>query len=152
MSAGLELKGGKAMLAKLARIEAKFPDRTEGALRIEAEYIRTDSVQNYVPKNLSALAGAIHVQPPTRNGNDIEVKIVAGGPSAPYALSVHEHPSEHSPPSWQGKGVEDILSVRGRKPWSLDEGQRGPKYLERPLNKRVKGMAERIAAKLGAGL
>jgi len=56
----------------------------------------------------------------------LSVTIVFGGPGIHYAIAVHEHLSEHSPPSWRiaessGRGI------RWSKPGT------GPKYVERPM-------------------
>lgn len=104
------------------------------------------SKSEFVPVDLGTLRASGTVKPVKRSGTNYSVTLYYGGPSAPYALAVHEHPSEHSPPSWRGKGVEDILAVRTRIPWSLDG--RGPKYLERPLLQAMDGMAERLGARI----
>jgi hypothetical protein len=57
-----------------------------------------------------------------------------------YAQAVHEHPSYHSPPSWQGK------VINWTKPGT------GPKFLERPLRQRQRGMAGRISRLIRAEL
>lgn len=66
----------------------------------------------------------------------VEVKIVAGDETTPQALAIHEHPSPHSPPSWEGVNVE------------FHPSGRGPKYIEEPLNEAIGGMAERMASKM----
>lgn len=71
---------------------------------------------------------------------------VAGG--LVISNSVHEHPSSISPPSWEGKAIEEIESVRAGQPWVAEGSGRGPKYLERPLNAALPGMAGRIAEKM----
>ena len=129
---------------RLLTIAERFPKRAEAALRHEAEVIRTRSMR-LVPVNLSALKNSALVTPDV-DGLDIRMVISYGGLASAYALSVHEHPSKFDPPSWEGKGVEDIQSVRGGVPWSLDG--RGPKYLERPLMAASDGMAERLAKRL----
>ena len=145
MPASFELKGADKMRGEIEELARKALDGTKRALRLEAERIRTESLRKYVPKDLGTLAGSIKVHPVQYDGSEISVRITAGDASAPYALAIHEHPSDASPPSWQGKPIEDILSVRERTPWSLAEGQRGPKYIERPLMAAVPGMAGRIA-------
>lgn len=57
----------------------------------------------------------------------LEVSINYGdGESAPYALTLHEYPSEYDPPSWNGVPVH------------FTKG--GPKFLERAFNEHEKGM------------
>lgn len=140
MATSFELKGTRAMQRKIERIARDFPNKVEQSLRVEAELVMTDSKKNFVPVDLGTLRSSGHVGSVERAGRDLSVTLDYGGASAPYALAVHEHPSTHSPPSWEGKAVTDISN------WSLDG--RGPKYLERPLNNALKGMARRIAASL----
>lgn len=142
---GFELRGVGRMRQRLREIAARVPQQAAQRLRVEAEQIRTRSLQEYVPKNIGTLANSIRVHDVEFKGGDMEVKVTAGDASAPYALVIHEFPDGPVPPTWQGKAIEDIKSVRERTPWSLAEGQRGPKYLERPLNLAIPGMAERIA-------
>lgn len=70
------------------------------------------------------------------SGSTIEIAVSAGNDSTPHALAVHEHPSQHDPPTW--KGVQVTFSPAGA----------GPKFLERPLLDSVDGMANRVASKV----
>lgn len=143
------IRGDDEMRARLRRLASAAPGRTARALRIEAEEIMTRSKQEYVPVDLNALRSSGHVKPVERRGKELSVTLAFGGPAAPYALSVHEHPSRHSPPSWRGKRPEQILSVRQRRPWVLSiGGGRGPKYLDRPMRRAIPGMGDRIAREL----
>jgi len=146
MAGELILKGEAEMRRKMTALARSVPLKAAAALRIEAEVIKTKAIQVYVPKNLGTLAGSIRVRDVEIHGVSIQVKITAGDASAPYALAVHEHPSDASPPSWRGLPIESIHSVREHTPWSLGTGQRGPKYIERPLNEAIPGMSGRIAA------
>lgn len=144
-----DVRGDEEMQARLRQLANAAPGRMSQALRIEAEDVMTKSKQRYVPVDLNALRSSGHVKPVQRRGKDLSVTMAFGGPSAPYALAVHEHPSRHSPPAWRGKRPEQILSVRQRKPWVLSPGGgRGPKYLERPLKRAIPGMGFRIAKQL----
>lgn len=143
MASEFKLKGVREMQERIRAITAAHAGKVDRALKLEAEAVKTTMLRKTVPVDANALRSSIRVGEVQRSGNDASVAITAGDSSAPYALAVHEHPSEHSPPSWQGKAIEEILSVRDRKPWSQDG--RGPKYLERPLNAAIPGMAERIA-------
>lgn len=145
-SATFVLEGEEEMVAKLRAIVADFPDKVVRALRWEAEQIMTKSKRAYVPVDLGVLKSSGHVEKAERKGKDVSVAMNYGGAAAPYALAIHEHPSPHSPPSWKGKGAEDLRSVRTGEQWSTaQEGGRGPKYLERPMNQATAGMAKRIA-------
>lgn len=112
----------------------------------EANQIMRKSKDNYVPVDWANLKNSGVVEFPKIEGNVVTLRLGFGDAAAPYALAVHEHPSVASPPSWQGKAIGEILSVRGRVPWSLDG--RGPKYLERPFKEALKGMDERLGAKV----
>jgi len=73
--------------------------------------------------------------------NNITVAITAGGPATPYAIAVHEHLSESSPPSWKkaeasGKGIH----------WNA--AGTGPKFIEKPLLAMKQTMGDRIAARV----
>lgn len=144
----LTVKGFRKVAAELRRLAKDVPRQVEQALRIEAELIMTEAKEFYVPVDLGTLRSSGVVEPVQRRGDKITVELVFGSAAAPYALAVHEHPSQHSPPSWTGKAVEDISSVSDRVDWSLGERQRGPKYLERPLRFAADGMAERIARRV----
>ena len=145
---GFTLKGEKAMAAKLRALADQFEDKVSQALRVEAEQVMTTAKREYVPVDLNTLRSSGRVGDVERTGKDVQVSMSFGSAAAAYALAVHEHPSAASPPTWQGKAIEEIKSVRSGTPWSLAEGERGPKYLERSLNRAAKGMAARIAAKV----
>lgn len=149
-----EFKGIEKMSGKLKKIAANHPDRVAAALRIEGELIMTDSKRNYVPVDLGVLRSSGHVGPVTRGGKmgrEMSITLSYGGAASAYALAVHEHPSPHSPPSWRkgklgGKGGGRtgvrlggvVFNPRGR----------GPKYLEKPLKKALRGMAARVAKRI----
>jgi hypothetical protein len=127
------------MRGKIDKIALAFLVKVLGALYVEAELIKTRSQKEFVPVDLGPLRSSGHVQPPRRKGREIEVTIAFGGVSAPYALAIHEHPSQYSPPSWRGKSEGEInWSPKGR----------GPKYLEKPLNEALKDMDARLARRL----
>lgn len=132
-----EVVGNKAMKDRMRRIARDQKVRIERALRTEAELIMTESKQKFVPVDDNFLRSSGHVQPAKTEGRETSVVMAYGGVSAPYALAVHEHPSRHSPRSWQGKRIQDILSVRGRVPWNVQEGK-GPKYLDRPMKRKIR--------------
>lgn len=111
-------------VAGLKGMAERTPQQVAGKLYVLANTIMTDAKENYVPhdKGLLAASGAVDV--PIVLPGFISVRMHFGGPSEPYALAIHEHLSEHSPPSWQvaeesGSGVH------------FSHG--GPKYLERPV-------------------
>lgn len=148
-SQSFKLTGTKSMQAKIRRLANKFPNKVEGALRIEGEFIMTRSKRDFVPVDLGVLRSSGFVNDPVRNGRDISVTLGYGGAASAYALAVHEHPSEHSPPTWMGDvvNVTDQGATIGSKVTFHPAG-RGPKYLERPLNEATPGLATRIAERI----
>ena len=111
------------MLRKLRKLSKTYPDRMELAIRVEAELIMTKSKQSFVPVKLGALRSSGHVEAVERVGRIILVRLVYGGVSAPYAIIQHE-----------------------RLDFQHKVGE--AKYLERPLNQAVPGMAKRMARTL----
>lgn len=107
----------------LSSIIDDFEDVVGRALYQEGEAIMTDSKENFVPVDLGTLKSSGHVDQPRRSGKDVTVLLAYGGAAAPYALIQHENPDFiHTVGSW--------------------------KYLEKPLNVALSGMAQRVAAKL----
>lgn len=135
MAITFKLKGIAAIRAKLDALALQSVGKMEGALRLEAEQIMTRSKQEFVPVDVGTLRGSGTVLDAVRKGKDVSVTMTFGGAAAPYAAAVHEHPSPQSPPSWQGRTIE----FKGTP-------QAGPKYLHRPLQQAVDGMATRLAA------
>lgn len=103
------------------------------ALFVEGERIMTVSKRDFVPIDFGTLYSSAQVRKPHFRGTRAEVLLGYGGAASAYALAIHEHPSKHSPPSWED-GV------------SFNVG--GPKYLERPVNDAAKGLAERLGRHL----
>lgn len=130
------LQGLDQMKHNLRRVGANVVAQIPPVLRVEAEEIITISKRDHVPQDLGPLRSSGKTNDVERIGRLYRVSFQFGDTSAPYALTVHEHPSPHDPPSWQGKRV--VFNPSGR----------GPKYLEIPLNERVIGMARRIANEL----
>jgi hypothetical protein len=74
--------------------------------------------------------------------NALRVELVFGGVTAAYAVAVHEHLSQFSPPSWvaaEGAGNRVQFHPSGR----------GPKYLERPMNEEVPYLARDLGRLIG---
>lgn len=129
-----------AGLKELSERVKKLPDvaRPEAAkalyqfAREKVEAVAIDRA----PMMDGILRGTIETLPPKVDGKKVEVSVVAGGPSAPYAIAVHEHLSEHSPPTWQ-KAEENGDGVH------FQVG--GPKYLESALNDAVPALGQDVA-------
>lgn len=134
--------GDRRMAAKLRRLSAKSSDLMLTGLALEAELVMTDSKKNYVPVDLGALRASGIVDKAVRRGKNLSVRLSYGGAAAAYALAVHEHLSRHSPPTWHGKPVR--FGPSGGK-------GRGPKYLERPMRRAVRGLTARVARNVKQG-
>jgi hypothetical protein len=148
------ITGFDKVAARLAQLAERQAEATDSFLHGEAESILAES-QQLVPRDVGDLARSGRVEKPGgrvsaggvgrgllprdargrfteggwqvvygRDGSDVEA----------YVEAVHEHPSEHDPPTWQGKAVHFTTG--------------GPKFLERPYRKAVSGIFARLAANL----
>jgi len=145
--ANVKITGDKKVIANLNKLAARAPKLAAGALLLEAESIMTASKNSFVPHDQGILKASGEVQkPPKVLPFGASVVMGYGGQAGAgnkednpnrYALAIHEHPSQHSPPSWAG-GV------------TFKSG--GPKYLEKPLRNAIPGMAARLAAGIRVGL
>jgi hypothetical protein len=94
MAAKMSAGGGVVRgLEKLnANLSKVFKDKLDAAimaLEAEAEIEMTEAKRR-TPVDTGALRASGHVKPARRNGRDITVELDFGGPSAPYAVFVHE--------------------------------------------------------------
>lgn len=87
--AGAKLYGVPQFARKARRFAGNLQKQTDRALRQETE-IELKEVKRRTPVEFGELRASEHVEGPTRQGNKVWTNIVAGGPSAPYALYVHE--------------------------------------------------------------
>lgn len=110
------------MLKAIKKLQAQLPNEFQAALYQEAELESTECKRR-CPVEFGPLRASIHVDGPTREGRKVQCAIVAGGPSAPYALIVHE----------------DLEATH-------DDGE--AKFIERPLREAAPYMAERIAKRI----
>jgi hypothetical protein len=130
------------MIKTLLKIATKFPDRVAKAIYTEAQIIMTESKRRCpVAKDGGTLRASGRVNPPEREGRKIWCTLSYGGAATPYALAVHEHLSEHSPPSWikaeqSGDGVH----------WT--SAGTGPKFLENPIKEAQPTLAQKIAQRI----
>jgi hypothetical protein len=99
----------KKQLEELLR---KKLEESKKALYIEALKIMAVSIMR-TPVDTGALRASHSVSRPETNGDDTSVTISVGGPSAPYAIYVHENLEAHHPVG-QAKFLESaILEARG---------------------------------------
>ena len=107
-----------------------------GALFEVAGEIKAEAF-SLAPKRKGYLRDSLNVKLPVVKQDEISVKIEAGGgAAAPYAIAVHEHPSDYDPPSWRGKTIN----------WTVPGT--GPKYLERPVHAAASKLGERLAKRV----
>ena len=141
---GISHSGANQVLARLKGIRDAFPQQVGRAVYKRAQGVMTRSKREFVPvaeKQGGVLRASGHVQSPEIHGRDISVTLSFGGAADAYAIAVHEHLSEHSPPSWQ-KAEESGDGVQ------FHPGGAGPKFLEIPLMEAVGTMAVDIAEDL----
>lgn len=130
------LDGVSDAIKRVNAIADKLRTDTAKAVRYEVEKIGTKADRDHIPVDLGTLRASKTIEGPTIDGDNIEVVIGYGGAASAYAAAVHETPSEHDPPSWEGVTVE--FHPRGR----------GRKYLEIPLTEAMPGMPDRIAERI----
>lgn len=145
--ADFTLRGVADLRRNLTDISRQSRENLSTATLEEAETIAERSRNEFVPIDSGNLVSTIKVVSGQleqgRNdlgqftsGSALEVRIIAGDDTTPQALAIHEHPSPHDPPSWEGVNVQ------------FKPSGRGPKYLEQPLNESIGGMAERVGGKV----
>jgi hypothetical protein len=145
----IELKGVEEMRERIKNAGDEALSRVSRALYLEAEQTMTRSKQDFVPVDYGDLRSTGHVTQPELSAGYIVVRLRYGDSAIRYALAVHEHPSVHSPPSWDGKPILSSSTHGPPTPGYVTfhpEG-RGPKYLERPMRDAARNMAERITNK-----
>lgn len=145
------LRGVDDCRRRLTAIEHNSREVLSDAALDEAEHVAQRSRDEFVPVRSGGLRDTIKVVKGTLSqgrdsggrfteGSAIEIVVTAGDDSTPHALAVHEHPSPHDPPTWQGVDVH------------FNPSGRGPKFLQQPLLESVQGMAERVGSKVGTKL
>jgi hypothetical protein len=139
------LRGVDDMLRRLKDIDRQSRESLSDAATEDAEImiaqrardefvpIKSGNLRNTIKVVKSELSQGRDSGGKFTEGSAIEIKIIAGDDTTPQALAIHEHPSPHDPPSWKS-GV------------TFKHG--GSKYLERPLNEAISGMADRVAGKV----
>lgn len=128
------------LIANLRELAKKFPDNVLGAVYVVGQRIMTVSKRRCpVAPDGGTLRATGTVGRPVRRGRAITILLSYGGGVADaYAIAVHEHLSEYSPPSWviaesSGRGIV----------WSSDGT--GPKFLEGPINEAAPRVMADIA-------
>jgi hypothetical protein len=135
----LEIRVDKGAIEEVAQrllaFSKQFPIALTEVVYKNAEEIKEQAVRNAPEGESGNLRASADVEMHF-DGDEVVAEISFGGPSAPYAVVVHEHPSDISPPSWQGKVIN----------WH--PSGTGPKYLEKALQ----GAKATLGRDLVAGL
>lgn len=91
----------------MQRIHKNLPDEIGRALYVETE-IETKEAKRRTPVDKGPLRASVHTVGPIREWRSVYTEIVAGGPSAPYAIYVHEDPDAFHPVG-QWKYIESVI-------------------------------------------
>lgn len=148
--ASFTLTGIESLKTKLIQLTNQMKQNAAQSALDEAKDIR-DLAREYCPEDTGKLKDSIQIVESTGTGvgqgrnqqgqftSDavITVTVKAGGPDIPHALAVHEHPSQHDPPSWDGVNVH------------FTKG--GPKFLERAMKDVSSGMVQRMGNRVLKG-
>ena len=87
----LQLKGVDQMMGRLGQLARLAPSRFDYALQAEAEIIMTEAKRR-TPVRYGHLRASGFVEPVQAKGRrNVSVTLGFGGPSAPYAVYVHEN-------------------------------------------------------------
>lgn len=101
----------KDILRLRATIERKIgglvKDPAGRALRSIGEIYMTEAKRR-TPVETGVLRASGHVEGPTKEGDSWKVRLVFGGPSAPYAIHVHENLHARHPVG-QAKFLESVV-------------------------------------------
>lgn len=108
---------------KIESLIFTVPKEVRTFMRKEGEITKADSMQ-HTPLEYGALRASHEVIGPTSDGKDIEVEVTVGGPSADYAVYVHENLEANH---------------------SIGEA----KFLENAVARRQQGLLSRLASALG---
>lgn len=101
------MSGGSEMIRKIQAFAKKYPDVVAEALYQETQVELTE-VKRRTPVDKGNLRASEHVEGPIREGRSIYTTIVCGGPSAPYAIFVHENLDAFHPVG-QAKFLESVI-------------------------------------------
>lgn len=126
------ISGHKQLRERLKRLSRDGRKKVVQAMMLQGHKILNTSNDKYVPRLDGTLRNSGTVRKTKDTKRDVSVQIAYGGAASAYALAVHEHLSEHSPPSWKaaeaaGNPVQFGVDL-------TDRPNVGPKFLERALN------------------
>lgn len=119
----MSLTGVDAVKKRLAELFAKAPGAVASAMYQEGLAVDAAALRK-MPVDSGRMRASHYVSPPEKAGDTVVVEIGVG---TEYAVFVHEDTSKHHPVG-------------------------GAKFLERALNERASGFAERLAKRAAANL
>ncbi len=132
----VQIDGTDELIRNLTAFAARAGEQFAAALYQEAEVIMAEAKQlTPVAPDGGTLRNSGHVQLPQKEGAETSVTLGFGGPARDYAVAVHEHLSEHSPPSWRSHPHDIHWNVPGT----------GPKFLETPMLEAAPKLGQRLA-------
>jgi len=105
--AGAKLSGVDKLKKGARRFVTNMHKQTDRALYQETQ-IELREVKKRTPVEFGELRASEFVEGPIRQGDSVYTRIVAGGPSAPYAIYVHED-LEAFHEVGQAKYIESVL-------------------------------------------
>lgn len=129
-----ELKGSEELKRKLRGMGPAMIRVAARSLYRSAEAVMSDSKEHYVPVDTGTLRSTGRVDPPETSSRNVKVILGFGGPSAPYALAVHENPRS-------GKTGGQSPSGRPYKHYA-QTGQW--KYLQTPIEQALPDIARQL--------
>jgi hypothetical protein len=126
-SSSFELQGVAKIEARIKEIDRNIRSKMDKKALGVAEKTRAKA-KEYCPMDEGTLEDSIEVVKANveqsrdsggrfTSGASVSYAVIAGNENTPHALAVHENPSQHDPPTWEGV---DVKFKKG-----------GPKFLER---------------------
>lgn len=150
---GVEIRGFKELTARLSRAPGKGHRALAKALYVEGQGLLHDTLP-HVPVDLGALRASGEVSLPTIVGPLIEVEVGFGGPTAPYAIYVHEIPPP--PPNSPTQGPPFGTHAYPMAPGAWVSAYHNPptswKFLQRTAFERMSGIDERVGLTVAVAL
>jgi len=90
MDGRIEIYGSKVLMNKMKRLGSGALQEASASLYRSGQEIITLSKERYCPWDTGTLMSTLDAETPKIQGSDVTVTLHAGGPSAPYAVNVHE--------------------------------------------------------------
>ena len=141
----VETRGFTELAARLGQAPGKGHRALAKGLYAEGQGLLHDTLP-HVPVDTGALRASGDVGLPTIAGPFIEVQVGFGGPTAPYAVYVHEIPPP--PPNSPTQGPPFGTHAYPMAPGAWVSAYHNPptswKFLERTAMERMAGMGDRV--------